>query len=58
MRRMPLSDFALDPRLENDSTSIMVAGLCDIRLSKDALALADPGAAPGGYYRDLRTDAA
>jgi len=33
---MPLSDFALDPRLEKDSTSIMVAGLCDIRLSKDA----------------------
>jgi diadenosine tetraphosphate (Ap4A) HIT family hydrolase len=36
MRRMPLSDFVLDPRLENDSTSIMVAGLCDVRLSKDA----------------------
>jgi diadenosine tetraphosphate (Ap4A) HIT family hydrolase len=26
----------LDPRLENDSTSIMVVGLCDVRLSKDA----------------------
>jgi diadenosine tetraphosphate (Ap4A) HIT family hydrolase len=36
MRRMPLSDFVLDPRLENDSTSIMVVGLCDVRLSKDA----------------------
>jgi len=33
---MPLSDFVLDPRLENDSTSIMVIGLCDVRLSKDA----------------------
>ncbi len=31
-----MSDFVLDPRLENDSTSIMVIGLCDLRLSKDA----------------------
>ncbi len=31
-----MSDFVLDPRLENDSTSIMVVGLCDVRLSKDA----------------------
>jgi diadenosine tetraphosphate (Ap4A) HIT family hydrolase len=33
---MPLSDFVLDPRLESDSTSILVIGLCDVRLSKDA----------------------
>ncbi|CAK05624.1 conserved hypothetical protein [Rhizobium johnstonii 3841] len=32
----PLKGFALDPRLENDSVSIMVTGLCDLRLSKDA----------------------
>ncbi|EJC74795.1 HIT domain-containing protein [Rhizobium hidalgonense] len=31
-----MKGFALDPRLENDSTSIMVTGLCDLRLSKDA----------------------
>ncbi|MGV2103043.1 HIT family protein [Rhizobium sp. OAE497] len=31
-----MADFALDPRLENDSTSIMLTGLCDLRLSKDA----------------------
>jgi diadenosine tetraphosphate (Ap4A) HIT family hydrolase len=32
---MPLSGFVLDPTLGNDSTSIMVIGLCDLRLSKD-----------------------
>jgi diadenosine tetraphosphate (Ap4A) HIT family hydrolase len=32
----PLTDFALDPRLENDSISIMTTGLCDLRLSRDA----------------------
>ncbi|EJJ30755.1 HIT domain-containing protein [Rhizobium sp. CF142] len=31
-----MSDFVIDPRLENDSTSLMVTGLCDVRLSKDA----------------------
>jgi diadenosine tetraphosphate (Ap4A) HIT family hydrolase len=31
-----LKGFALDPRLENDSTSIMITGLCDLRLSRDA----------------------
>ncbi|MBX5136341.1 HIT domain-containing protein [Rhizobium lentis] len=31
-----MDGFVLDPRLENDSTSIMVTGLCDLRLSKDA----------------------
>lgn len=31
-----MNDFALDPRLENDSTSVTVIGLCDLRLSKDA----------------------
>ncbi|MBY5396356.1 HIT domain-containing protein [Rhizobium leguminosarum] len=31
-----MKGFALDPRLENDSVSIMVTGLCDLRLSKDA----------------------
>ncbi|AHG47596.1 diadenosine tetraphosphate hydrolase [Rhizobium leguminosarum bv. trifolii CB782] len=31
-----MKGFALDPRLENDSTSIMVTGLCDLRLSTDA----------------------
>jgi len=31
-----LKGFALDPRLENDSVSIMVTGLCDLRLSRDA----------------------
>ncbi len=31
-----MSDFVLDPRLESDSTSILVIGLCDVRLSKDA----------------------
>ncbi|MBB4293363.1 diadenosine tetraphosphate (Ap4A) HIT family hydrolase [Rhizobium leguminosarum] len=31
-----MKGFALDPRLENDSTSIMVTGLCDLRLSRDA----------------------
>ena len=36
MEECPLTDFALDPRLENDSTSIMHTGLCDLRLSKDA----------------------
>ncbi|MGO6675431.1 HIT domain-containing protein [Rhizobium leguminosarum] len=30
-----MKGFALDPRLENDSVSIMVTGLCDLRLSKD-----------------------
>jgi diadenosine tetraphosphate (Ap4A) HIT family hydrolase len=36
MEESTLADFALDPRLENDSTSIMLTGLCDLRLSKDA----------------------
>lgn len=31
-----MNGFALDPRLENDSVSIMVTGLCDLRLSRDA----------------------
>jgi diadenosine tetraphosphate (Ap4A) HIT family hydrolase len=31
-----LKGFVLDPRLENDSVSIMVTGLCDLRLSRDA----------------------
>ncbi|MBX4889436.1 HIT domain-containing protein [Rhizobium bangladeshense] len=31
-----MNAFELDPRLENDSVSIMVTGLCDLRLSKDA----------------------
>ena len=31
-----MKGFALDPRLESDSVSIMVTGLCDLRLSKDA----------------------
>ncbi|MCA2406223.1 HIT domain-containing protein [Rhizobium leguminosarum] len=31
-----MNDFVLDSRLENDSVSIMVTGLCDLRLSKDA----------------------
>ncbi|EJT03240.1 HIT family protein [Rhizobium sp. CCGE 510] len=31
-----MNGFVLDPRLENDSTSIMVTGLCDLRLSRDA----------------------
>ncbi|MGO7954963.1 HIT domain-containing protein [Rhizobium leguminosarum] len=31
-----MKGFALDPRLENDSVNIMVTGLCDLRLSKDA----------------------
>ncbi|MGO7170731.1 HIT domain-containing protein [Rhizobium leguminosarum] len=31
-----MKGFALDPRLENDSVSITVTGLCDLRLSKDA----------------------
>ena len=31
-----MKGFALDPRLENDSTSIMITGLCDLRLSRDA----------------------
>ncbi|MGR9170087.1 HIT family protein [Rhizobium sp. KDH_Rht_773_N] len=31
-----MSDFVLDPRLDSDSTSILVIGLCDVRLSKDA----------------------
>ncbi|ANP87843.1 HIT domain-containing protein [Rhizobium leguminosarum] len=31
-----MKGFALEPRLENDSVSIMVTGLCDLRLSKDA----------------------
>lgn len=31
-----MNGFALDPRLENDSLSIMVTGLCDLRLSRDA----------------------
>ncbi|MGO8366803.1 diadenosine tetraphosphate hydrolase, partial [Rhizobium johnstonii] len=32
----PLKGFALDPRLESASVSIMVTGLCDLRLSKNA----------------------
>jgi len=36
MEECPLTDFALDPRLEKDSISIMQTGLCDLRLSKDA----------------------
>lgn len=36
MEECPLTGFVLDPRLENDSTSIMPTGLCDLRLSKDA----------------------
>ena len=31
-----MDGFALDPRLDNDSVSIMVTGLCDLRLSRDA----------------------
>ena len=31
-----MTDFVLDPRLENDSSSILVTGLCDVRLSHDA----------------------
>ncbi len=31
-----MKGFALDPRLENDSISVMVTGLCDLRLSRDA----------------------
>ncbi len=31
-----MSDFVLAPRLDSDSTSILVIGLCDVRLSKDA----------------------
>ncbi|MGO4118633.1 HIT domain-containing protein [Rhizobium ruizarguesonis] len=31
-----MKGFVLDPRLENDSVSIMVTGLCDLRLSRDA----------------------
>ncbi|MBX4898566.1 HIT domain-containing protein [Rhizobium bangladeshense] len=31
-----MNAFELDPRLENDSVSIMITGLCDLRLSKDA----------------------
>ena len=31
-----MKGFVLDPRLENDSTSVMVTGLCDLRLSRDA----------------------
>ena len=31
-----MNGFVLDPRLENDSTSVMVTGLCDLRLSRDA----------------------
>ncbi|WP_064681709.1 HIT domain-containing protein [Rhizobium bangladeshense] len=31
-----MNGFMLDPRLENDSISVMVTGLCDLRLSKDA----------------------
>ncbi|MBB2751519.1 UNVERIFIED_ORG: diadenosine tetraphosphate (Ap4A) HIT family hydrolase [Rhizobium aethiopicum] len=31
-----MDGFVLDPRLENDSTSVMVTGLCDLRLSRDA----------------------
>ncbi|OWV91359.1 diadenosine tetraphosphate hydrolase [Rhizobium sp. N122] len=31
-----MNGFMLDPRLENDSTSVMVTGLCDVRLSRDA----------------------
>ncbi|MBY5809013.1 HIT domain-containing protein [Rhizobium leguminosarum] len=31
-----MNGFVLDPRLENDSISIMATGLCDLRLSKDA----------------------
>lgn len=33
---MPFERFRARPRLENDSVSIMVTGLCDLRLSKDA----------------------
>ncbi|ARM86507.1 HIT family hydrolase domain-containing protein [Rhizobium sp. CIAT894] len=31
-----MNAFELDPRLENDSVSIMITGLCDLRLSRDA----------------------
>lgn len=31
-----MNGFALDTRLENDSVSIMITGLCDLRLSRDA----------------------
>ena len=31
-----MNGFMLGPRLENDSTSVMVTGLCDLRLSRDA----------------------
>ncbi|ABC88952.1 hypothetical conserved protein [Rhizobium etli CFN 42] len=31
-----MKGFTLDPRLGNDSTSVMVTGLCDLRLSRDA----------------------
>ncbi|MBB4235358.1 HIT domain-containing protein [Rhizobium esperanzae] len=31
-----MNAFELDPRLENDSVSVMITGLCDLRLSKDA----------------------
>ena len=31
-----MNGYKLDPRLENDSTSVMITGLCDLRLSRDA----------------------
>ncbi|WHO73430.1 HIT domain-containing protein [Rhizobium sp. BT03] len=31
-----MDGFMLDPRLDNDSTSVMITGLCDLRLSRDA----------------------
>ncbi|WSG74442.1 HIT family protein [Rhizobium beringeri] len=33
---MPFEWFRARPRLENDSVSIMITGLCDLRLSRDA----------------------
>lgn len=30
-----MSDFVLDPRLENDSIRVKAIGLCEVRLSKD-----------------------
>ena len=31
-----MKDFALDERLANDSVSVVMTGLCDVRLMKDS----------------------
>jgi diadenosine tetraphosphate (Ap4A) HIT family hydrolase len=36
LEECPLTNFALDPRLESDSIGIAPIGLCELRLSKDS----------------------